>query len=161
LLMELAGDISFGLEYIGQEQELHHLAYYDVLTGLPNRRLFQERLATLTETSRLGSRKIVVLIVDVRGFHVVNDNLGRHAGAALLRLIAQRLRENLRPSDTLGRIGGDQFGLILTDVANETQIGALMEKIFGALAEPFALGEEPVRLSVKGGASVFPTATDG
>ena len=161
LLEELASDVSFGLAYIEKEQKVHHLAYYDALTGLPNRRLFQERLATLTETSRPGSRKVVVMIVDVRGFHVVNDNLGRHAGDALLRLVAQRLRENLRTSDTLGRIGGDQFGLILTDVANETQIGPLLEKIFGALAAPFPTNGEPLRLSVKGGVTVFPTATDG
>jgi diguanylate cyclase (GGDEF)-like protein/PAS domain S-box-containing protein len=161
LLDELAGDVSFGLEYIEKEQELQHLAYYDALTGLPNRRLYQERLATLTEGSRPGSRKVAAVVVDVRGFHVVNDNLGRHAGDKLLRLIAQRLRENLRGSDTLGRIGGDQFGLILTDIANETQIGPLLEKIFAALAAPFPVNGELIRLTMKGGVTIFPTATDG
>lgn len=161
LLNELAGDVSFGLEYIEREQKLHHLAYFDALTGLPNRRLFQERLMTLTETSRLGVRKVVVMVADIRGFHVLNDNLGRHAGDALLKLVAQRLRDNVRASDTLGRIGGDQFGLILTDVVNEMQIGSLLEKIYGAFAEPFVFDGESISLSVKGGVSVFPTATDG
>jgi diguanylate cyclase (GGDEF)-like protein/PAS domain S-box-containing protein len=161
LLAELAGDVSFGLAFIDKEQKVHHLAYYDALTGLPNRRLYQDRLVTLTEAARLGERKVVVVVVDVRGFHVVNDNLGRHAGDALLRLIAQRLRENVRVSDTLGRIGGDQFGLILRDLASEAQIGPLLEKIFGALEEPFLVNAEPVRLSFKGGVTVFPTATDG
>ncbi|OGA10756.1 MAG: hypothetical protein A2W68_16040 [Betaproteobacteria bacterium RIFCSPLOWO2_02_64_14] len=161
LLQELAGDVSFGLETNEKAQRLDYLAYYDALTGLPNRSLYQERLSRLTEAARPGATKQAVVVVDVRGFHVVNDNLGRHTGDTLLRLVAQRLRENVRASDTLGRIGGDQFGLILTDVANETQIGLLLEKIFGALAEPFPANGEPVRLSVKGGVTVFPTATDG
>jgi diguanylate cyclase (GGDEF)-like protein/PAS domain S-box-containing protein len=161
LLAELAGDVSFGLAYIDKEQEVQHLAYYDALTGLPNRRLYQDRLVTLTEAARLGTRKVVVVVVDVRGFHVLNDNLGRHAGDTLLRLVAQRLRDNLRASDTLGRIGGDQFGLILRDIGNETQIAPLLEKIFGALSDPFPVNDEPVRISVKGGVTVFPSATDG
>ena len=161
LLQELAGDVSFGLETHEKAQRLDYLAYYDVLTALPNRGLYHERLRQLTEAARPDSTKLAVVVVDVRGFHVVNDNLGRHAGDALLRLIAQRLRENLRTADTLGRIGGDQFGLILTDVANETQISLLLGKIFLVLAEPFMANGEPVHLSVKGGVAVFPTATDG
>lgn len=161
LLQELAGDVSFGLETNEKAQRLDYLAYYDALTGLPNRSLYQERLCRLTEAARPGATKLAVVVIDIRGFHVVNDNLGRHTGDTLLRFVAQRLRENVRASDTLGRIGGDQFGLILTDVANETQIGPLLEKIFGALAEPFPVNGEPVRLSVKGGVTVFPTATDG
>ena len=161
LLEELAGDVSFGLSYIERGQKLHHVAFYDALTGLPNRTLYHERLATLTESAPRSDRKVVVMILDVRAFHVVNDNLGRHAGDTLLRLLAQRLRENLRGSDTLGRIGGDQFGLILTDIENEAQISPFVEKILAALAEPFPMAGEPVRLSVKGGVTVFPNATDG
>jgi diguanylate cyclase (GGDEF)-like protein/PAS domain S-box-containing protein len=161
LLEELAGDISFGLEHIEKEREVHHLAYYDTLTGLPNRRLFQETLATLTEASRRGPGKLVVMVVDVRGFHVVNDNLGRHAGDSLLKHIAQRLRETLAPADTLGRIGGDQFGVILTDIAHDAQIGTAVGRIFSALGAPFETGGQAIRLLVKAGASVFPTATDG
>jgi diguanylate cyclase (GGDEF)-like protein/PAS domain S-box-containing protein len=161
LLQELAGDVSFALETNDKAQRLDYLAYYDALTGLPNRNLYQERLGRLTEASRRSSNKLAVVVVDVRGFHVVNDNLGRHVGDTMLRLIAQRLQENVRVSDTLGRIGGDQFGLILTDVANETQIASLLDNIFAGLAEPFPVNGEPVRLSVKGGVTIFPTATDG
>ena len=159
LLEELAGDISFGLEHIEKEREVHHLAYYDPLTGLPNRRLFQETLATLTE-SRPGAR-LAVVVIDVRGFHVVNDNLGRHTGDALLKLVAQRLRASIGSADTLGRLGGDQFGLILTDIAHEASIGNVLERICGALRAPFQVDAEAVRLSVKAGASVFPSETDG
>ena len=157
LLEELAGDISFGLDHIDKADEVHHLAYYDPLTALPNRRLFQETLETLTGASRRGDGKLVVMVIDVRGFHVVNDNLGRHAGDALLKLVAARLRENLASFDTLGRIGGDQFGLILTNIALDTQAGAAAAKIFAALEAPFEVGGQAIRLQVKGGASVFPT----
>ena len=157
LLEELAGDISFGLDHIEKAREVHHLAYYDTLTGLPNRRLFQETLDTLTEASRRGPGKLVVMVIDVRGFHVVNDNLGRHAGDALLKLVAARLRENLASFDTLGRIGGDQFGLILTDIAHDTQAASAVGRIFAALEKPFDVDGQSVRLTIKGGASVFPT----
>jgi diguanylate cyclase (GGDEF)-like protein len=161
LLEELAGDISFGLEHIEKEREVHYLAYYDPLTGLANRRLFQETLATLAEASRRGAAKLAVMVIDIRGFHVVNDNLGRHAGDALLKLVAQRLRESLTPSDTLGRIGGDQFGIILGDIAHDTQMAGAMARIFGALGAAFEVGGQQVRILVKAGASVFPTPTDG
>jgi diguanylate cyclase (GGDEF)-like protein/PAS domain S-box-containing protein len=160
LLEDLAGDISFGLDHIEKEKAVHHLAYYDTLTGLPNRRLFQETLATLTETWR-GAGKLAVVIVDVRGFHVVNDNLGRHAGDALLKAVAQRVRNNLSSADTLGRIGGDQFGLILHDVPHEATLGTLLERVFGVLRSPFHIDGESVRLSIKAGGALFPSATDG
>jgi len=161
LLEELAGDISFGLDHIEKEREVHHLAYYDPLTGLPNRRLFQETLATLTEASRRGAARLVVMVVDVRGFHVLNDNLGRHTGDALLKLMGQRLREALAPSDTIGRIGGDQFGVILTDLAHDSQVAGAMGRVFGALEAPFDVGTQSFRIVAKAGASMFPTATDG
>ena len=161
LLRELAGDISFGLEHIGKERLLYHLAYYDALTGLPNRRLFQERLVALTEASRPGSRKVVTVIIDLRGFRVVNDSLGRHGGDALLKLVAQRLRETLRASDTLGRIGGDQFGVILNDIAADAQIAPLLEKVLAGLSAPFDLGGQETRILAKAGVTVFPNETDG
>ena len=161
LLRELAGDVSFGLEYIGKEQRLHHLAFYDALTGLPNRRLFQERLVALTEASRPGARRVVTIILDIRGFGAVNDNLGRHGGDTLLKLIAQRLRETLRASDTLGRVGGDQFGLILTDIGTDAQVAPLLEKILEALAAPFRVDARDTRVLVKAGVTVFPNETDG
>ena len=161
LLRELAGDVSFGLEYIGKEQRLHHLAFYDALTGLPNRRLFQERLVALTEASRPGARRVVTIIFDIHGFHAVNDSLGRHGGDALLKLFAARLRETLRTSDTLGRVGGDQFGVILTDIGTDAQVAPLLDKVLAALAAPFPVESRGTRLIVKAGVTVFPNETDG
>jgi diguanylate cyclase (GGDEF)-like protein len=161
LLEELAGDISFGLAHIEKEREAHYLAYYDPLTGLPNRRLFQETLTTLTEASRLITGKLVVMVVDVRGFHVVNDNLGRHEGDSLLKLVAQRLRDVVAHSDTIGRIGGDQFGLISPTSRAMRRSGRAWAGSSPRSRRPSKPGAQPIHLVIKGGASVFPTATDG
>jgi diguanylate cyclase (GGDEF)-like protein/PAS domain S-box-containing protein len=161
LLQELAGDVAFGLETGEKALKLDYLAYYDPLTGLPNRSLYQERLRQLTEAARPGTTKLAVVVADLRGFQQVNDRLGRHTGDALLRLVSRRLRDSVRASDTLARIGGDQFGLILTEAGSETHIGLLLEKIFSTLAEPFLPDGEPIYMSLKGGVSLFPTPTDG
>src|SRR5258706_5420900 len=101
------------------------------------------------------------MVVDIRAFHVLNDSLGRHAGDALLKVVAQKVRATLSPSDVMGRIGGDQFGVILTDIAHDSQISAAMTRIFGALDGELDAAGQPVRILVKGGATVFPTANDG
>ena len=160
LLEELAGDISFGLEHIEKERQADYLAHFDPLTGLPNRRHFQETVARLTDASRRGAGKLVVMVIDIRGFHVLNDSLGRHAGDALLKMVAQRVRRSLPASDVLGRIGGDQFGVIVADIAHDSQIAAAMARIFGALDGEFDVGGQRLRILAKAGASVFPAAND-
>ncbi|MEP7155560.1 MAG: EAL domain-containing protein [Betaproteobacteria bacterium] len=156
LLEELASDVSFGLDYMEQERRLHHLAYYDALTGLPNRSLFVERLGRLTDAARPSMVKVAVVILDVRGFHIVNDNLGRHAGDTLLKMVADRLQRGVRAADTVSRIGGDQFGLILTEVNNESHVGQLLQKICGSLDLVYPIADEPIHLAVKGGVAIYP-----
>lgn len=162
LLGELAGDTAFGLGYIEKEQERHHLAYYDVLTGLPNRKLYHEHLTTLTSTSR-SSHKLVVAVIDIQSFHIVNDNLGHQAGDSLLREFAQRLRATLRKSDIAGRLGGDRFGVILTDVVDGVTVAGCLEKLLAAMTAPYTLnsGAAPVSVTVavKCGATLYPGET--
>ncbi|HLX22694.1 MAG TPA: EAL domain-containing protein [Usitatibacter sp.] len=161
LLEELAGDISFGLDHIEKEREVHHLAYYDPLTGLANRRLFQETLGTLVEASRRTPNRMAVVVIDARGFHVVNDNLGRHAGDAFLKSIGERISGAVASSDTVGRIGGDQFAVILSELAHDSQVASRIGKIFEALDATYELNGQSIRLLFKGGVSIFPTSTDG
>lgn len=165
LLGELAGDVGFGLGYIEKEQERHQLAYFDALTGLPNRQLYQVRLATLTSASRNASVGLVVAVIDIKGFHIVNDNLGRQCGDTLLRQFAQRLRDTLRKSDTACRLAGDQFGVILTDVADAVAGSACLEKLLTVLTAPYTLSgstaAEAITVSVKCGATLFPGASAG
>src|SRR6266850_8474041 len=92
LLGELAGDIAFALEHIGQEEKLAYLAYYDALTGLPNRALFHERLTQVLHAAKHGRTQVVVAAGDINRFRLINDTLGRQAGDALLREFAQRLK---------------------------------------------------------------------
>lgn len=163
LLEELAGDVGFGLGYIEKELERHHLAFFDALTGLPNRTLFQERLTTLTTASRSDSASLAVAVMDIRGFHIVNDNLGRQSGDSLLRQVAQRLRASLRKSDIAGRLGGDQFGIILTDAADAVSVGGCLEKLLSALTAPYTLdgstATAAITVAVKCGATLFPGDT--
>src|SRR6185436_14244140 len=94
LLTELAGDISFAMEYIEKEEKLNYLAYYDALTGLPNRSLFSERLSQFLHIDAKESDLAAVALIDVERFRMVNESLGRQTGDELLRLIAVRFETN-------------------------------------------------------------------
>jgi diguanylate cyclase (GGDEF)-like protein/PAS domain S-box-containing protein len=161
LLEELAGDVSFALESNEKRKKLDYLAYYDALTGAPNRGLFLERLTRLTQAARPSTGKLGVAILDIKAYHTINDNLGRHAGDALLKLVARRLQQQVGVADTVARLGGDQFGLILSGAAGVVQLGGMVERVFASFAEPFVVEGNSVRLSVKGGVTTFPSATDG
>src|SRR5260370_40323457 len=91
LLKDLAGDISFALDYIGKEERLAYVSYYDTLTGLPNRQLFFDRLAQALNVARAESRELAVMVIDVQGFKRVNDTFGRHAGGRVLKELGLRL----------------------------------------------------------------------
>jgi diguanylate cyclase (GGDEF)-like protein len=131
-------------------QQLSHQAYHDPLTGLPNRRLLTERIQA--ELDLAGHRRGVValLFCDLDGFKAVNDRLGHDAGDALLRQVAARLLEARRAGDTLGRLGGDEFLWCLPQVADRAEAEAIAGRVREALARPFAIGPETVRV----GASV-------
>jgi diguanylate cyclase (GGDEF)-like protein len=157
LLGELAGDISFALDHIEKSERLDYVAYYDVLTGLANRSLFNERL---TQHLRLADhgQGLALVLLDVERFKAVNDSLGRHAGDELLKQIARRLVHGAGNTGRVGRLSGDQFAVILDlggqaeDVARKAE--SQVRTWFG---EPFRLesGEE-LRLSVRAGVAVSP-----
>src|SRR6202035_590141 len=98
------------------EARMQHMALVDDLTGLPNRRLLTDRLSQSLAKARRENRKVALLYIDLDGFKLINDSLGHGSGAALLGQVAQRLKSRFRQSDTLARIGGDEFTLILDNV---------------------------------------------
>ena len=157
LLTELAGDVSFSLDYLGKEEKLHYLVHYDVLTGLPNRTLFRERVAhALHVASRRGSQ-VAVVFNDPRRFRLVNETLGRHAGDALLRELAKRFRQALPDPGNLARVAGDCFGLLVTDIKEASDIAHFIEEPLGrAFAEPFAIEGQELRIALRSGIAVFP-----
>src|SRR5829696_7173334 len=121
------------------EKQLHHQAFYDLLTELPNRALFMERLEhALSRANRRGG-KVAVLFVDLDGFKVVNDSLGHEVGDFLLTLVAQRLRRCLRPEDTLARFGGDEFVVLIEALDDPAQAVQVAERITEELRGPFIM----------------------
>jgi diguanylate cyclase (GGDEF)-like protein/PAS domain S-box-containing protein len=138
------------------EAELEQLAHYDPLTGLPNRILFRDRLAQAMGQARRGGRKLALLCVDLDGFKPVNDAMGHAAGDALLAAVAERLRSSLRTSDTVARLAGDEFTVLLTEIAGPNDVALVCRKILDILVAPFTLAWRDVHVSASIGVATFP-----
>jgi diguanylate cyclase (GGDEF)-like protein len=137
------------------QQRIEHLAHFDMVTGLPNRALLSDRLAQETARSRRNSLGFAVLLFDLDGFKSVNDTWGHAAGDRVLSLVAERARKCVRASDTVGRLGGDEFLAILPETSLEGASG-VATKLREALAEPYPLDNAAARLSASVGISLFP-----
>lgn len=157
LLDELAGDIVFALEHIEKEERLHYLAYYDALTNLANRELFQERLAQAVSAAAHGHRRLAVVTLDIERFKFVNDTYGRAAGDDLLRLLALRLTECLGGTSELGRIAADQFAIIMTEAENDGEVLRQLQRWTSAcFSAPFHLEKAELRVAARAGIALYP-----
>jgi diguanylate cyclase (GGDEF)-like protein/PAS domain S-box-containing protein len=155
VLNELAGDLAFALLFFDREEQLNYMSYYDVMTALPNRRLFQERLTQALRTAPAALLGVVLINLD--RFAQLNDAMGRHEGDALLVQIAQRLGAELAASFNLARIGGDTFAVTLTGLARgEDAALVLQHALFHALDQPFELSGQEVRISTRAGLALYP-----
>jgi diguanylate cyclase (GGDEF)-like protein len=143
------------------EQALAHQATHDALTGLPNRAGLLARLnAALDGERAAGRRTVTVLFCDLDGFKAVNDRHGHPAGDRLLALVAERLAEGLRPTETLGRYGGDEFIVLCEDPAQQQAVHRLRRHIEDALSGPFPVGAELIRVGTSVGAATSDGGTD-
>src|SRR5712691_2277995 len=122
LLLELAGDIAFALDHIEKEEKVEYLAYYDSLTGLANRTLFHERLSQYLGAASREKQKLAVCIVDIDRFKTINDTLGRQAGDALLKQMAERFLGSVGDPRHVARIGADHFALVITNLGLEEDL---------------------------------------
>lgn len=152
---------SFGtIQDITEQQhaqaQLTRLANFDVLTGLPNRNLFYDRLRQALRKAQREQRQVALLFLDLDRFKEINDALGHDVGDALLRAAAQRLQECMRDSDTLARMGGDEFVLMIEDFCEPTTPSTVARKLLGALGAPFSLAERELFISASVGIALFP-----
>jgi diguanylate cyclase (GGDEF)-like protein len=140
-----------------EDQVAHnkHLALHDDLTGLPNRRLFQDRLASAVERARRTNTQAALLMVDLDRFKQVNDTLGHHAGDLLLKNVAHLFSARVRRSDTVARTGGDEFAVILegSSRAEATHVG---ESLLKLLHEPMKVKDRPIKVGGSLGVAVYP-----
>ncbi|MDO8301438.1 EAL domain-containing protein [Lacisediminimonas sp.] len=138
------------------EELIWHQANYDALTGLPNRRLFQEHLETEIKKSNRSGLPLALMFLDLDRFKDVNDTLGHDVGDILLREAALRLRSCVRASDTVARLGGDEFTIILSELENLAHIAFVAQNILHRMSEPFQLGIESAYVSASVGITLYP-----
>ncbi len=139
------------------EQEVEFQAYHDALTGLPNRMLFIDRLTVAVSQARRRQQPLAVMFLDLDDLKVVNDTLGHAAGDHLLQLVAERLTSCLRQEDTVARIGGDEFTILLPEIVSPADAAAVAEKISAAIQDPFMIGEDDVRVTTSIGVAMYPS----
>lgn len=138
------------------QQELEHLAHHDLLTGLPNRLLFDARLIHALERARRDRQRVVLFFLDLDHFKEVNDSQGHLAGDELLRQVAERLTGALRKDDTVARLGGDEFAVILERVNTDDEVVRLAAKLVDVLREPFDIGGHATSIGTSLGIARYP-----
>ena len=160
LMQYVATQIAPVIERKQMEIWLRHIARHDPLTDLPNRELFHERLQTSLQWAERNQTPLALLYLDLDKFKQVNDTLGHPIGDLLLQEVAHRLKQCVRESDTVGRVGGDEFLVLLHGIPQPEQALLVAEKIRGALARPFDLAGHRVQVFPSIGVALYPDHSD-
>ncbi len=146
-------------EHKKTEAELHRLAYFDSLTGLPNRILFNKRLHQGLTDARRRNRLVALMLLDIDRFKIVNDTMGHEAGDSLLREIAARLQHSTRDGDTVSRLGGDEFALVFADVGEIQHVAQLAQKVLSQFSAPVTIDGREVFTGASIGIALYPADT--
>jgi diguanylate cyclase (GGDEF)-like protein len=161
LLTELADDVAFAIDHIDKREKLEYLAYYDALTGLANRTLFLERVAQYLRIGGGDEHKLALLLFDIERFKNINDSLGRTAGDALLKQVADWMAHIAGDRNLLARVSADHFALVVPVVRPDGDLSHLLERAMNKFLEhPFQLDGNLFRIAVKAGIAVFPLDGD-
>ncbi|MGH8807851.1 MAG: putative bifunctional diguanylate cyclase/phosphodiesterase, partial [Noviherbaspirillum sp.] len=139
-----------------QQEQLHHQATHDALTGLPNRNLLMDRLAQALNYAQRHQHRVVVAFLDLDKFKTINDTLGHDAGDQLLKIVAERLCVCVRDSDTVARLGGDEFVLLLYDQVNEDTTYRAMQRVLTSISQPVQLAGREMEITCSIGFAIFP-----
>jgi len=156
-LAAAASVLSAGLKRIESEGRLAFLAQFDALTGLPNRALLADRFAQTIVQARRRGAQLGALFIDLDEFKLVNDSLGHGAGDELLKDIARRLQASVRSGDTVARIAGDEFAIVLADLTRPEDAAVVAQKLIEALADPIDVRGHEVFVTASVGIALFPT----
>ena len=157
LLNELIHDIEFSVDHIDKQERLNYLAYYDAITGLANRTLFFERVGQFMRSADDNGHKLAMVLIDLERFKNFNDSLGRAAGDALLKHVAEWLKRNTGGENLLARINADHFAVVMPEVRQEGDLTRLFDKLSKAFMEQaFQLDDAVFRVAAKAGIAIFP-----
>ena len=138
------------------EQQIEYQAYHDAVTGLANRHLFQEHLSLAVALAQRRLKQVAVLFLDLDHFKIVNDSLGHSVGDELLREVARRLKSAVRDGDTVARVGGDEFTIVLQDITHPQDAALVAQKVLRTVAEPMAIQGHRLYVTTSIGITVFP-----
>lgn len=138
------------------EQQIEYQAYHDALTGLANRRLFQEHLTLAVALAQRKTGLLAVFFLDLDHFKVINDSLGHTIGDALLRVVAMRLKTHVREGDVIARVGGDEFTVVLQELKKKEDIPAIAQKVLRAIADPVDVDGHRLYVTASIGVAVYP-----
>ncbi|HWS71086.1 MAG TPA: EAL domain-containing protein, partial [Thermoanaerobaculia bacterium] len=138
------------------EQQIEYQAYHDALTGLANRRLFHEHLTLALALAQRRNRLVSVLFLDLDHFKLINDSLGHSIGDALLKQVAARLKASVREGDTVARVGGDEFTIVLQELGDRSDAALVAQKVLKTIAEPVEVAEHKLYVTASIGITIFP-----
>lgn len=157
-LVEQMADTTYEYyERLYAESQVEYMAYYDTLTGLPNRQLFFDRMAQARALTLRNEQFLAVCFLDLDKFKPVNDLYGHHIGDALLQKLAERFINTLREGDTIARFGGDEFALLLTGIESVNKAEETLNRIWYMVNTPFEIEEHRIHVSCSIGATIYPT----
>ena len=156
----LANMLADGITKIKAEHEIEYMAYYDHLTGLPNRTLFLDRLNQAINMAKRNEHLLGIILIDLDGFKAINDTMGHSVGDTILKEVSKSLKGFLRKSDTIARFAGDEFILIVNNASNIEDIKEVADRLFERFKKPFYIGKHELFITGSAGISIYPIDGD-